>query len=263
VNAHGPYSRPAGRLEAASRLWLFGASSALRRSVWVGFASCDLPAKIARPAGPEARKWAGRRAGEIFTVAAGCDHLEDIGPAWVRYLVGRRRVASARLAPIEQSELNGICARPLCWNRGVKKRLAMTPISDDRNNEGAGTMIVVHHLNNSRSQRILWLLEELNTPYRVETYRRNAKTNLAPSELRAVHPLGKSPVIQDGDLVLAESGPIIEYLLERHGNGRLVPARGTNEQQSRGDRPRSRQSSICEVRGAGARAAPAFARPTS
>jgi glutathione S-transferase len=107
--------------------------------------------------------------------------------------------------------------------------LAMTPISDDRNNEGAGTMIVVHHLNNSRSQRILWLLEELNTPYRVERYRRDAKTNLAPSELRAVHPLGKSPVIQDGDLVLAESGAIIEYLLERHGNGRLVPARGTNE----------------------------------
>ena len=90
-------------------------------------------------------------------------------------------------------------------------------------------MIVVHHLNNSRSQRILWLLEELNTPYRVEIYRRDAKTNLAPSELRAVHPLGKSPVIQDGDLVLAESGAIIEYLLERHGNGRLVPARGTND----------------------------------
>src|SRR3984893_6072045 len=107
--------------------------------------------------------------------------------------------------------------------------LAMRPISGDRNNERADTMIVVHHLNNSRSQRILWLLEELNTPYRVETYRRDAKTNLAPSELRAVHPLGKSPVIQDGDLVLAESGAIIEYLLERHGNGRLVPARGTSE----------------------------------
>ena len=105
----------------------------------------------------------------------------------------------------------------------------MSPISDDRNNERAGTMIVVHHLNNSRSQRVLWLLEELNTPYRVETYWRDAKTNLAPSELRAVHPLGKSPVIQDGDLVLAVSGAIIEYLLERHGNGRLVPARGTNE----------------------------------
>ena len=72
-------------------------------------------------------------------------------------------------------------------------------------------MIVVHHLNNSRSQRILWLLEELNTPYRLETYRRDAKTNLAPPELGAVHPLGKSPVIQDGDLVLAESGAIVEH----------------------------------------------------
>src|ERR1700730_7050820 len=107
--------------------------------------------------------------------------------------------------------------------------LAMRPISGDRNNERADTMIVVHHLNNSRSQRILWLLEELNTPYRVETYRRDAKTNLAPWELRAVHPLGKSPVIQDGDLVLAESGAIIEYLVERHGTGRLVAPRRNNE----------------------------------
>jgi glutathione S-transferase len=90
-------------------------------------------------------------------------------------------------------------------------------------------MIVVHHLNNSRSQRILWLLEELGTPYRIEHYRRDAKTNLAPPELRAVHPLGKSPVIEDGDMVLAESGAIVEYLVERHGNGRLMPPRGTQE----------------------------------
>lgn len=90
-------------------------------------------------------------------------------------------------------------------------------------------MIVVHHLNNSRSQRILWLLEELDTPYRIEAYRRDAKTNLAPPELRSVHPLGKSPVIQDGDLVLAESGAIIEYLLDRYGNGRLAAAPATNE----------------------------------
>lgn len=90
-------------------------------------------------------------------------------------------------------------------------------------------MIVVHHLNNSRSQRILWLLEELDTPYRIEAYRRDANTNLAPPELRSVHPLGKSPVIQDGDLVLAESGAIIEYLLERYGNGRLASAPATNE----------------------------------
>jgi glutathione S-transferase len=90
-------------------------------------------------------------------------------------------------------------------------------------------MIVVHHLNNSRSQRILWLLEELGTPYRIEQYRRDARTNLAPPELRAVHPLGKSPVIEDGDLVLAESGAIVEYLVERHGKGRLMPPRGTQE----------------------------------
>jgi glutathione S-transferase len=90
-------------------------------------------------------------------------------------------------------------------------------------------MIVVHHLNNSRSQRILWLLEELGTPYRIEQYRRDARTNLAPPELRAVHPLGKSPVIEDGDLVLAESGAIVEYLVERHGKSRLMPPRGTQE----------------------------------
>jgi glutathione S-transferase len=90
-------------------------------------------------------------------------------------------------------------------------------------------MIVVHHLNNSRSQRILWLLEELGAPYRIEKYRRDPKTNLAPPELRAVHPLGKAPVIQDGDLVVAESGAIAEYLVEEHGKGRLAPRRGTEE----------------------------------
>jgi glutathione S-transferase len=90
-------------------------------------------------------------------------------------------------------------------------------------------MIVVHHLNNSRSQRILWLLEELGAPYRIEQYQRDQKTNLAPPELRGIHPLGKSPVIQDGDRVLAESGAIVEYLVERHGSGRLAPPRGTDE----------------------------------
>lgn len=85
-------------------------------------------------------------------------------------------------------------------------------------------MIIVHHLNNSRSQRVLWLLEELQLPYRVEHYQRDPKTMLAPPELRAIHPLGKSPVISDGPLVLAESGAIIEYLVERYGEGRLVPA---------------------------------------
>jgi glutathione S-transferase len=89
------------------------------------------------------------------------------------------------------------------------------------------TMIVVHHLNNSRSQRILWLLEELGLDYEIRKYQRDPKTMLAPAELRAIHPLGKSPVITDGDATVAESGAIIEYLLERYGNGRLAPAAGT------------------------------------
>ena len=88
-------------------------------------------------------------------------------------------------------------------------------------------MITVHHLNNSRSQRVLWLLEELGLPYEVKRYERDAKTMLAPPELRAVHPLGKSPVVTDGGLTLAESGAIIEYLVERHGGGQLAPAPGT------------------------------------
>jgi len=90
-------------------------------------------------------------------------------------------------------------------------------------------MIRVHHLNNSRSQRILWLLEELGLPYEVVRYQRDAKTMLAPPELRAVHPLGKSPVITDDDITVAESGAIIEYLVERYGQGRLQPALGTPE----------------------------------
>lgn len=90
-------------------------------------------------------------------------------------------------------------------------------------------MIVIHHLNNSRSQRILWLLEELDLEYRIEKYSRDPKTNLAPPELLAIHPLGKSPVMQDGDLILPESGAIIEYLLERYGEGRLAPKLGTPE----------------------------------
>ncbi len=90
-------------------------------------------------------------------------------------------------------------------------------------------MIVVHHLNNSRSQRVLWLLEELGVAYEVKRYERDAATMLAPPSLRAVHPLGKSPVISDGDLTLAESGAIVEYLAGRYGNGRLVPAAGTAE----------------------------------
>jgi glutathione S-transferase len=89
-------------------------------------------------------------------------------------------------------------------------------------------MITVHHLNNSRSQRVLWLLEELGLPYRIEHYQRNATTNLAPPELLKVHPLGKSPVITDGDITVAETGAVIEYLVDRAG-GRLRPASGTPE----------------------------------
>jgi glutathione S-transferase len=85
-------------------------------------------------------------------------------------------------------------------------------------------MIVVHHLNNSRSQRVLWLLEELGVAYEVAKYERDPNTGMAPVALRDVHPLGKSPVIVDDGLVLAESGAIIEYLLKRYGEGRLAPA---------------------------------------
>lgn len=90
-------------------------------------------------------------------------------------------------------------------------------------------MIVVHHLNNSRSQRVLWLLEELGLDYSLKCYERDAQTMLAPASLRQVHPLGKSPVITDADLTLAESGAIIEYLVDRYGSGRLVPTPGTPE----------------------------------
>lgn len=85
-------------------------------------------------------------------------------------------------------------------------------------------MIVVHHLNESRSQRILWLLEELGLPYEVRHYQRDARTRLAPPELAAVHALGKSPVVEDGELQLIESGAIVDYLVRHYGGGRLQPA---------------------------------------
>jgi glutathione S-transferase len=88
-------------------------------------------------------------------------------------------------------------------------------------------MINVHHLENSRSQRVLWLLEELGLPYEVKRYARDKKTSLAPPELAAVHPLGKSPVISDGTTVVAETGAIVEYLLDKAGGERLRPAAGT------------------------------------
>jgi glutathione S-transferase len=88
-------------------------------------------------------------------------------------------------------------------------------------------LITVHHLNNSRSQRVLWLLEEIGVPYEIKRYQRDAQTMLAPPSLREVHPLGKSPVVTDGELTLAESGAIIEDLVERHGGGQFAPASGT------------------------------------
>jgi len=88
-------------------------------------------------------------------------------------------------------------------------------------------MIIVHHLNNSRSQRVLWLLEELGLPYEIKRYQRDPQTMLAPPSLREVHPLGKSPVITDGGLTIAESGAIVEYLVERYGGGQFAPAPGT------------------------------------
>ena len=93
----------------------------------------------------------------------------------------------------------------------------------------ATIMLTVHHLDDSRSQRVLWLLEELGVPYEIAHYRRDAVTKLAPPELRAVHPLGKSPVVTDGDITVAETGAIVEYLVDQYGAGRLRPAAGTPE----------------------------------
>jgi glutathione S-transferase len=90
-------------------------------------------------------------------------------------------------------------------------------------------MLTVHHLNNSRSQRVLWLLEELGTPYDIRHYQRDAKTMLAPPDLKAVHPLGKSPVITDASLTIAETGAIVEYIVDLYGQGRLIPAPATPE----------------------------------
>ena len=88
-------------------------------------------------------------------------------------------------------------------------------------------MIKVHHLNNSRSQRILWLLEEMGLPYQIVPYQRDATTNLAPPELEAVHPLGKSPLFEDDDNKIAESGAIVEYVIDRYGAGKFAPTRGS------------------------------------
>jgi len=90
-------------------------------------------------------------------------------------------------------------------------------------------MITIHHLNDSRSQRILWLLEELGQEYEIIAYERDATTRLAPLELEKVHPLGKSPVITDGDILIHETGAIVDYLISRHGNGNLAPPVGSTD----------------------------------
>ncbi|MEP1231401.1 MAG: glutathione S-transferase [Litorimonas sp.] len=90
-------------------------------------------------------------------------------------------------------------------------------------------MITVHHLNNSRSQRILWLLEELEIEYEIKHYHRDPQTSRAPAELKAVHPLGKSPLIEDDGLIVAETGAIIVYLLDKYGNGALRPEKNTQD----------------------------------
>jgi glutathione S-transferase len=95
-----------------------------------------------------------------------------------------------------------------------------------RAHQGEKQVIVVHHLNNSRSQRVLWLLEELGLDYEIKFYQRGANMR-APAELRAIHPLGKAPVIVDGENTLAESGAIVEYLVDGYGKGRLIPPPGT------------------------------------
>ena len=93
-------------------------------------------------------------------------------------------------------------------------------------------MLTLHHLNDSRSQRILWLLEELGTPFEIERYQRDTKTRLAPPELTAVHPLGKSPVITDGDVRIAESGAIADYIIRTYGKGMMMPAAGSADYEA-------------------------------
>jgi glutathione S-transferase len=92
-------------------------------------------------------------------------------------------------------------------------------------------MLTVHHLNNSRSQRIIWLLEELGVDYQIKSYQRDPVTSLAPSELEAVHPLGKSPVLTDGEVTVIESGAIIDFLLRHHGGGQLLPETGSDDHE--------------------------------
>ena len=97
--------------------------------------------------------------------------------------------------------------------------------------EVSTAMIGVHHLNNSRSQRVLWCLEELGVDYQIIAHQRDPQTNLAPDSLKAIHPLGKSPVVRDGGRIYIESGAILDYLVRRYGNGRLAPREGCRRQR--------------------------------
>ena len=93
-------------------------------------------------------------------------------------------------------------------------------------------MLTLHHLNDSRSQRILWLFEEIGVPYEMKHYQRDVRTRLAPPELTAIHPLGKSPVISDGALKIAESGAIVDYLIRKYGGGKMMPAVGAADYEA-------------------------------
>src|SRR2546429_9516372 len=93
-------------------------------------------------------------------------------------------------------------------------------------------MLTLHHLNDSRSQRILWLLEELGMPYEMKRYQRNAETRLAPPELAKIHPLGKSPVITDGGTTIAESGAAVDYIIRRYGKGGWMRAPGSADYEA-------------------------------
>ena len=106
-----------------------------------------------------------------------------------------------------------------------------TEISYDvlRSAQGMNIMITVHHLEDSRSQRVLWLLEELGVEYEIKLYKRDPKTMLGPDSLKRIHPLGKSPVVEDGERRIAESGAIMEYLVSQYGDGRLIPVEGSDE----------------------------------
>src|SRR5207237_10538481 len=139
------------------------------------------------------------------------------------------RSSAMNSAAARRSSKTGAASCSAWYARMTAFRIAVTLIVS-HSHETSGTvhslMITVHHLERSRSHRILWLLEELEVPYQIVRYARDPKTILAPPELQKIHPLGKSPVVTDGDTTVAESGAILEYLVERHGGGRLAPRAG-------------------------------------